>query len=428
MASPTHRTVEAVWRIEAPRLIASLCRAVRDVGLAEDLAQEAFVAALEQWPAEGQPDNPAAWLLATARRRGIDRARRDRRLAAIEAELQRAEHRFEPAGADDVERADARLDGGVDDDVLRLVFLTCHPVLSHEARVALTLRLLCGLSTEEIARAFLVPEPTIAQRIVRAKRALAEHRAEFERPQGPALRPRLQAVLAVIYLVFNEGYAATRGADWMRPALCDEAIRLGRVLAAALPDEGEVHGLLALMELQASRTAARTDRDGRPVLLLEQDRARWDQLLIRRGLQALATAVARSELLGPYGLQAAIAACHARARTADATDWPRIEALYERLALLTPSPIVALNGAVATAMARGAQAGLDRLDALADDPQLQRYHLLPAARGDLLARLGRADEARAAFTAAAALCANDRERALLRERAAALESADPGDG
>ncbi|MCM2335902.1 MAG: RNA polymerase sigma factor [Pseudomonas sp.] len=411
-----HRSIDTVWRMESPRLIAGLVRMVRDVGLAEELAQDALVAALEHWPGDGVPDNPGAWLMATAKRRAIDRLRH--------LQLQQRKHEQLAIEADDApppfaapDDAD-RLDDDIGDDLLRLVFTACHPVLSTEARVALTLRLLGGLSTDEIARAFLVPEPTVAQRIVRAKKTLAKADVAYEVPRGPELSERLGSVLEVVYLIFNEGYAATAGDDWMRPALCDEALRLGRVLAGLAPREPEVHGLLALMEIQASRAKARVAADGTPILLLEQDRGRWDRLLIGRGLASLATAERLGGGDGPYALQAAIAACHARAATAGATDWPRIAALYARLAARAPSPIVELNRAVAVGMADGPAAGLALADALRDAPQLQHYHLLPAVRGDLLHKLGRRDEARGEFERAAALTRNAREQALLRERAA----------
>jgi RNA polymerase sigma-70 factor, ECF subfamily len=409
-----HRAVEAVWRIESPRLVAGLARMVRDVGLAEDLAQDALVAALEHWPATGVPDKPGAWLMATAKRRAIDVLRRGQLLQRKHAEIGRAQTDRD----DPVEERVAALDDDVGDDLLRLVFAACHPVLATEARVALTLRLLGGLTTAEIARAFLVPEATVAQRIVRAKRTLAAARVPFELPRGADRAARLGSVLEVIYLIFNEGYAATAGEDWMRPALCDDALRLGRILAGLVPAEPEVHGLVALLELQASRTAARLGPGGELVLLLEQDRARWDSLLIRRGLAALARAEQLGSALGPYALQAAIAACHARARTADETDWPRIAALYDALATLTASPVVELNRAVAVAMAFGPAAGLELADALAAEPALAGYHLLPAVRADLLGKLGRLAEARAECERAAALTANERERRLLRERAA----------
>jgi RNA polymerase sigma-70 factor, ECF subfamily len=410
-----HRAIDAVWRIESAKLIAGLTRVVRDVGLAEDLAQDALVAALERWPESGVPDNPGAWLMATAKHRAIDRLRRDRMLdrkqdqLAVELEVQ-----LERATPD----LDAAIDDHVGDDLLRLVFIACHPVLSMEARVALTLRLLGGLTTDEIARAFLSTEPTIAQRIVRAKRTLADANVPFEVPRGEEFHARLSSVLQVIYLVFNEGYAATAGDDWLRPALCEDALRLGRVLAGLVPDEPEVHGLVALMEIQASRARARVGPSGDPILLLDQNRARWDQLLIRRGLAALERAEALDSASGPYTLQAAIAACHARARRAEDTDWARIASLYGALAEQVPSPIVELNRAVAVGMAEGPAAGLHLVDALADDPSLKGYHLLPSVRGDLLAKLGRLDEARAEFERAAAMTRNVRERTLLLERAA----------
>ena len=414
-ASNTHRAIEAVWRIESARLIAGLARMVRDVGLAEDLAQDALVAALEQWPASGVPANPGAWLMSVAKRRALDHFRRDRLLERKREELGREiDARQERV----VPELDAALDDEVGDDLLRLVFTACHPVLSREARVALTLRLLGGLTTEEIARAFLVPEPTVAQRIVRAKRTLAEARVPFEVPRGAELAERLSSVLEVVYLVFNEGYAATAGDDWMRPALCEDALRLGRILAGLMPREPEVHGLVALMEIQASRAGARVGASGEAVLLLDQDRARWDHVLIGRGLAALARAEALGGALGPYALQAAIAACHARARTAGDTDWARIAALYAALARLAPSPVVELNRAVALSMAFGPAAGLELVDALTAEPALRDYHLLPAVRGDLLHRLGRAAEARAEFERAAALTRNARERDVLLARAA----------
>jgi RNA polymerase sigma factor (sigma-70 family) len=414
------RAIEAVWRIEAARLIAGLTRLTGDVGRAEDLAQDALVAALEQWPATGVPDNPGAWLMAVAKRRGIDALRRDAMAARTHDRIGRelAERR------DSSEQAlAAALDDPVGDDVLRLIFTTCHPVLAREARVALTLRLLGGLTTPEIARAFLVPEATVAQRIVRAKRTLAEARVPFEVPRGPALAERLSSVLEVVYLIFNEGYAATAGDDWLRPALCEDALRLGRILAELMPSEPEVHGLVALMEIHASRSVARVGPGGEPVLLLDQDRARWDQLLIRRGLAALDRAERLGGARGPYALQAAIAACHARARTAAETDWAAIVALYDALIEVAPSPVVALNRAVAVGMAFGAAAGLELVDELLDDPRLGDYHLLPSARGDLLAKLGRSDEAQAEFLRAAALTRNARERAVLLERAATLARA-----
>ena len=407
-------TVDAVWRIESARLIAGLARIVRDVGLAEDLAQDALVAALEAWPESGVPDNPGAWLMATAKRRAIDGFRRDATLARKHEEIAR-ELELRQAEPEDL---DAALDDRIGDDLLSLVFTTCHPVLSTEARVALTLRMLGGLSTPEIARAFLVPEATVAQRIVRAKRTLGEARVPFAVPEGPELGARLASVLEVVYLIFNEGYSATAGESWTRPALCEEALRLGRVLAELAPEEPEVHGLVALMEIQASRLRARTGRGGEPVLLLDQDRGRWDRVLIGRGLAALARVERLGGALGPYALQAAIAACHARARSAEETDWARIAALYDALAELTPSPVVELNRAVAVGMAFGPAAGLELLDALGDAPALRSYHLLPAARGDLLERLGRREEARREFARAASLTRNARERGVLLARAA----------
>jgi RNA polymerase sigma-70 factor, ECF subfamily len=414
-AADTHRAIDAVWRIESPRLIAGLARIVRDVGLAEELAQDALVAALERWPASGIPDNPGAWLMATAKHRAIDRLRRSKLIERKHAELG---HELE-AGQAAAPDLDAALDDEVGDDLLRLMFVSCHPLLPTEARVALTLRLLGGLTTEEIARAFLVPEPTVAQRIVRAKRTLTEARVPFEVPRGADRAARLASVLEVVYLIFNEGYAATAGDDWIRPALCEDALRLGRVLAGLAPDEPEVHGLVALMEIQASRFAARVGPSGEPVLLLDQDRARWDQLLIRRGLAALERAEGLGGALGPYALQAAIAACHVRARTAAETDWARIAALYEALARRAPSPVVDLNRAVAVAMAFGPAAGLELVDALSSEPSLKSYHLVPSVRGDFLRKLDRFDEARAEFERAASLARNARERALLLERAAA---------
>ena len=415
-ASDTHRAINAVWRIESARLIAGLARMVRDVGVAEDLAQEALLAALERWPESGIPDNPGAWLMATAKHRAIDLLRRSKLLERKHEELGREIEAQQEMAAPDL---DAAIDANIGDDLLRLVFISCHPVLSTEARVALTLRLLGGLTTEEIARAFLVPEPTVAQRIVRAKRTLAEKRAPFEVPRGAELGARLSSVLEVIYLVFNEGYSATAGDDWMRPALCGDALRLGRILAELVPREPEVHGLVALMEIQASRSRARTGPSGEPVLLLDQDRARWDHVLVRRGLVALERAEALGGAQGPYALQAAIAACHARARTPAETDWARIAELYEALARLTPSPVVELNRAVAVAMAFGPAAGLELVNALTAEPALRGYHLLPSVRGDLLAKLGRFDEARAECARAASLTRNARERELLLERAAA---------
>ena len=412
----THRAIDAVWRIESAKLIAGLARMVRDVGLAEDLAQDALVAALERWPTAGVPDNPGAWLMAIAKRRAIDMMRRNTRFERKQDQLAvEIEAQFERAVRD----LDEELDDHVGDDLLRLIFTCCHPVLSTEARVALTLRLLGGLTTEEIARAFLVPVPTVAQRIVRAKKTLAEARVPFEVPRGADLEARLSSVLEVVYLVFNEGYSATFGDDWMRPALCEDALRLGRILAELAPREPEVHGLVALMEIQASRLRARTGPSGEPIVLLEQDRGRWDQLLIRRGLNALARAEELGGARGPYALQAAIAACHARARTPEETDWARIAALYTALAQLSASPVVELNRAVALGMAFGPAAGLRLVDELADEPTLRSYHLLPAVRGDLLAKLGRWDEARAEMERAASLTQNARERRLLLDRAAA---------
>ncbi|HEX7863486.1 MAG TPA: RNA polymerase sigma factor [Variovorax sp.] len=415
-----HRTIEAVWRIESAKIIATVARMVRDVGLAEELAQDALVSALEQWSESGVPDNPAAWLTAVAKRRALDRLRHlqlaEHKAGEIGREID-AQH--EMAQDDFADAVDAALDDDIGDDLLRLVFTACHPVLSTEARVALTLRVMGGLTTDEIARAFLVPEATVAQRIVRAKRTLAEARVPFEVPRRHELETRLASVLEVIYLVFNEGYSATAGDDWMRPALCDEALRLGRIVAELVPKEAEVHGLVALMEIQASRTAARMGPSGEPVLLLEQNRARWDHMLIRRGLTALARAESLGGALGPYALQAAIAACHGRARTADETDWGRIAALYDALAELTPSPIVELNRAVALSMAFGPAAGLEVVDALMDEPSLKGYHLLPTVRGDLLFKLGRRDEARKEFDRAATLTRNTRERALLLARSRA---------
>jgi len=417
--------IDAVWRIESPRLIAGLARIVRDVGVAEDLAQDALVAALEQWPKSGIPDNPGAWLMAAAKHRAIDYFRRNTLLERKHEELGRELATREMVVPD----LTSALDDDVGDDLLRLVFVSCHPVLSTEARVALTLRLLGGLTTVEIARAFLVPEPTIAQRIVRAKRTLAEKRVPFEVPRGPELAARLSSVLEVIYLIFNEGYSATAGDDWMRPALCEDALHLGRILAELAPREPEVHGLVALMEIQASRSRARMGPSGEPILLFDQNRAHWDQLLIGRGLAAIARADnARAEkfrdgddgvLPGPYALQAAIAACHARARTPEETDWAQIVALYAELARLAPSPVVELNRAVALAMAFGPAAGLELVDALTSEPSLESYHLLPSVRGDLLKKLGRTDEARAEFERAASLTRNTRERELLIGRARA---------
>src|SRR5690606_22664234 len=405
-----HRTIEAVWRIESAKLIAALARMVHDVGLAEELAQDALVAALERWPGTGVPDNPAAWLMATARHRAIDRIRRSKLQWSKHAEITRELEEQQEMAASGVED---RLDDDIGDDLLRLVFTACHPVLPREGRVALTLRLLGGLSTDEIARAFLVPEPTMAQRIVRAKRTLSDKHVPFEVPRGDDRLERLASVLEVIYLVFNEGYAATAGDDWLRPALCDEALRLGRILAGLMPQEPEVHGLLALMELRASRDKARVGRNGEPSRLLDQNRARWDQLLVRRGLAALERAEALGGAAGAYALQAAIAACHARATRADATDWPRIVALYDALAQRYPSPVVELNRAVAISMASGAEAGLSAVDALAGERALRAYHLLPSVRGELLRRLDRHAEARAEFERAAGMTRNARERELL---------------
>ncbi|GAA0722847.1 RNA polymerase sigma factor [Dokdonella soli] len=421
-ATDTHRTIDAVWRIESARLIAGLTRMVRDVGLAEELAQDALVVALEQWPQSGVPDNPGAWLMATAKHRAIDRLRRGKLLERKHEEIAREIESEQDEIASHIETA---LDDPIGDDLLRLVFIACHPVLSTEAQVALTLRLLGGLTTDEIARAFLVPEPTIAQRIVRAKRTLTKEQVPFEVPRGAELAGRLASVLGVIYLIFNEGYSATAGDDWMRPALCEDALRLGRILAGLVPQESEVHGLVALMEIQASRVHARVAPSGEPILLLDQDRGRWDQLLIRRGLAALERAEKLGGAQGPYALQAAIAACHARARAAAETDWTHIAALYGLLAQAMPSPIVELNRAVAVAMATGPQAGLDLVDALAAEPSLQNYHLLPSVRGDLLAKLDRHDEARAELERAASLTRNARERALLLERAAACAHGEP---
>jgi RNA polymerase sigma factor (sigma-70 family) len=425
-ATDTHRAIDAVWRIEAPRLIAGLARLVRDVGLAEDLAQDALVAALERWPETGVPDNPAAWLMAAAKHRAIDRFRRDKRLERKHAELV---HDLEARRGRAEDALDAALDDPVGDDLLRLMLTACHPILPPEARVALTLKLLGGISTPEIARAFLVPEPTVAQRIVRAKRTLEEAGVPFEVPRGEELAARVASVLEVIYLIFNEGYAATAGEDWMRPDLCEDALRLGRVLAELMPSEPEVHGLVALMEIHASRAGARVGPSGEPVLLLDQDRSRWDPLLIRRGLAALERAEALGGANGPYALQAAIAACHARARLAEQTDWGRIASLYAALAERMPSPVVELNRAVAVGMAFGPAAGLERVDAIASEPLLRGYHLLPSVRGDLLMKLGRREEARSEFERAAALTRNERERTLLLQRAAAsLSPSDPAAG
>lgn len=410
-----HGSIDAVWRIESPKLIASLTRIVRDIGLAEDLAQDALVAALEQWPKSGVPENPGAWLMATAKHRAIDHFRRNTLLDRKHEELGREVAEQEMKVPD----LNAALDDNVGDDLLRLVFIACHPVLSTEAQVALTLRLLGGLTTDEIARAFLVPEPTMAQRIVRAKRTLSEKQVPFEVPRGPDLAARLSSVLAVIYLIFNEGYAATAGDDWLRPALCDDALRLGRVLAELAPKEPEVHGLVALMELQASRAKARVGPSGEPILLKDQDRAQWDQLLIRRGLGALDRAKQLGIAAGPYVVQAELAACHAKARTPEETDWARIVRLYDALAQLSPSPVIELNRAVAVSMAFGPAAGLELVNALTSDPSLEKYHLLPSVRGDLLTKLRRFDEARLEFERAASLTRNVRERELLLHRAKA---------
>jgi RNA polymerase sigma-70 factor, ECF subfamily len=418
-ATDTHSAIDAVFRIERAKLIAGLARMVRDVGLAEELAQDALVAALEQWPRSGIPDKPGAWLMAAAKNRAIDRLRRAK---LIERKHQELGHELETTGEGVTPDLDGALDDDIGDDLLRLMFTACHPLLSTEAQVALTLRLLGGLTTEEIARAFLVPEPTIAQRIVRAKRTLADKQVPFEVPRGDERAERLASVLGVLYLVFNEGYTATAGGDWIRPQLCEEALRLGRVLAELAPEEPEVHGLVALMEIQASRLKARVSPSGEPILLLDQNRARWDQLLIRRGLAALARAEALRGVPGPYLLQAAIAACHARAREAAQTDWARIVGLYGALAEVTPSPVVELNRAVALAMLFGPAAGLEVIDALASEPALEAYHLFPSVRGDLLAKLGRLDEARAEFERAASLTKNERERQLLLDRAAACAS------
>jgi RNA polymerase sigma factor (sigma-70 family) len=415
-----HRTIEAVWRIESARVIAGLTRLTRDVGLAEDLAQEALVAALEQWPQSGVPDNPAAWLTATAKRRAIDLFRRNAVAERKHEDLARDLATLEQTVPD----LNSTLDDPIGDDLLRLVFISCHPILSAESRAALTLRLLGGLTTAEIARAFLTPEPTIAQRIVRAKRTLADKHIPFEVPRGPELATRLSSVLEVIYLIFNEGYSATTGDDLMRPTLCEDALRLGRILAELTPQEPEVHGLVALMEIQASRTRARIGPTGEPILLLDQNRAHWNLLLIRRGLAAIERAHKINTTRGPYLLQAEIAACHARARTPSETDWPRIVILYTELAQLTPSPVIELNRAVAVSMAHGPHAGLTLVDALASEPSLARYHLLPSIRADLLYKLGRHPEARTEFERAAALTRNTRERDLLLTRAASCET-DP---
>jgi RNA polymerase sigma factor (sigma-70 family) len=425
MHSATHLAIDAVWRIESAKIVAGVARMVRDIGLAEELAQDALVAALEHWPAEGVPRNAGAWLMATARNRALDRLRRDK---ALQGKLEQIGHDLEAQEAlivpDFVDALDDARADEIGDDLLRLIFTACHPVLSTEARVALTLKLLGGLTTHEIARAYLVPEPTIAQRIVRAKRTLSEARVPFELPRGDSLAQRLASVLEVVYLIFNEGYTATAGENWMRPALCDEAVRLGRMLAELARDQSEVHGLLALMELQASRVAARVDAAGRPVLLLDQDRSRWDPLLIRRGLAALERAESLAGAApGPYALQAAIAACHARARSAGKTDWVRIATIYDTLARTAPSPVVELNRAVAVGMAFGPAAGLEIADSLRQEKSLEKYQWLPSVRGDLLAKLGRHSEARVEFERAASLASNARERELLLERVQALTGA-----
>jgi RNA polymerase sigma-70 factor (ECF subfamily) len=414
--SVANSAIEAVWRIESAKIVAGLARMTRDVGLAEELAQEALIAALEKWPETGVPDKPGAWLMAAAKNRALDHFRHSKMTQAKHEEIGRdMEEGFTPD-------FDANLEDDIGDDLLRLIFTACHPVLSTEARAALTLKLLCGLTTDEIARAFLASEPTIAQRIVRAKRTLSEARVPFEVPRGADLAARLASVLEVIYLVFNEGYSATAGDDWMRPALCEDALRLGRILADLAPDEPEVHGLVALMEIQASRFRARSGPSGEPVLLLDQDRSRWDHVLVRRGLAALERAESLGGVLGPYTLQAAIAACHARAHTPAETDWKRIVALYDALAQLMPSPIVDLNRAVAVSMAFGPAEGLALIDAIASEPALRGYHLLPSVRGDFLAKLGRLDEARGEFERAASLTRNAREVRMLLDRAAALHS------
>lgn len=418
-ASDAHRTVETVWRMESPRLIAGLARLTRDIGRAEELAQDALVAALKQWPEEGVPRNPAGWLMQVAKHRALDTVRHEAMARRKQEELGRD---LDEEGA--MPDLDAALDDEVGDDLLRLIFTACHPVLPQEARLALTLRLLGGLTTEEIARAFLVPEPTMAQRLVRAKKTLSEAKVPYEVPSGSELGERLASVLEVVYLIFNEGYAATSGDDWVRPELCEEALRLGRILAARAPGEPEVHGLIALMELQASRLRARSGPDGEPILLLDQNRARWDRLLIQRGLAALERAQRLAGALpGPYLLQAALAACHARARTAEETDWARIAALYGVLRRVSPSPIVELNRAVAVSMAQGPAAGLELVEALAAEPSLKRYHLLPSVRGDLLSKLGRHREAADAFDQAIALTRNVKEQALMAERAATARAA-----
>ena len=415
--SNAYRAIEAVWRIESARLIAGLTRMTRDVGLAEDFAQEALVAALERWPQTGVPDNPGAWLMTTAKNRALDLFRRREMLDRKHGELGRE---MENQREEKAQEGEDKMDDGFGDDLLRLVFISCHPVLAPEARVALTLRLLGGLTTPEIARAFLVPEPTVAQRIVRAKRTLAEAKVPFEVPRGKELAGRLASVLEVLYLIFNEGYTATTGGDWIRPALCEDALRLGRVLEGLAPEEAEVHGLVALMEIQASRLGARIGPEGEPILLMDQNRSRWDHVLIRRGLVALEKAESLSPARGPYTLQAAIAACHARAKTPEQTDWTRIATLYDELAKLTPSPIVELNRAVALSMAFGPAVGLELVDKLIAEPSLKNYHLLPSVRGDFLAKLGRIEEARAEIEKAAALTQNEQERKLLLKRADSL--------
>ncbi len=429
MQPAIHQAIDAVWRIESAKIVAGVARLVRDIGLAEELAQDALVSALEHWPESGVPDNPGAWLMAAAKNRALDRLRHQKlaaeKLEQLGRDLDAQEALIVP---DFVDELDAARSDDIGDDLLRLIFSACHPVLSTEARVALTLKLLGGLTTDEIARAFLVPEPTIAQRIVRAKRSLRDARVPFEVPRGEALGERLASVLEVVYLVFNEGYTATAGDDWMRPALIDEALRLGRMLAELAPAEAEVHGLAALMELQASRAKARVDESGRPVLLADQDRTRWDRLLIRRGLAALQRAHATAQSPGPYSLQAEIAACHARAANATDTDWPRIASLYEALAGVMPSPVVELNRAVAVAMTYGPAAGLEIIDTLQGERSLQQYQWLPSVRGDLLEKLGRREEARAEFERAAQLARNVRERELLLQRAANLADSDPQNG
>ena len=419
MKADINRSIDAIWKIESARVISGLTRIVRDVGVAEDLAQDALVAALEEWPRSGLPENPGAWLMAASRRRAIDVLRRKKLQKRKHEEIGRAIEALQG-----VPPEDPGAYGGVGDDILRLVFMACHPALAPEARVALTLRLVGGLTTGEIARAFLVPEPTIAQRLVRAKRTLTEERVPFEVPRGGELARRLSSVLEVVYLVFNEGYSATAGDDWLRPALCEEALRLGRILAELAPGEPEVHGLVALMEIQASRSAARTAPSGEPILLFDQDRSRWDYLLIRRGLAALQRTEELGGARGPYALQAAIAACHARARVAEETDWPRIVGLYETLTRVSPSPVVELNRAVAVSMASGPAEGLKRVDALVSERSLKSYHLLPSVRGDLLFKLGRLDEARAEFERAAKMTQNQRERDLLLKRAGECRAAN----